>query len=120
MEALRSPNTGPTYTQPLQGKGSNLRLIEKDSSYYLGYFFRGKGYENEYQYVNVIAQWHESSDGRGISQLKRSQDNYEMLNYILDEWMPWHKDDCDFSKDRHQQVFFVSYFCEGNAYKYLI
>ena len=71
---------------------------ERLLSYHVANFFRGKGYENEYQDVKVIAQWHESSDGRGISQLKRSQYNYEMLNYLLDEWVPWQKDDYDFSK----------------------
>ena len=39
-------------------------------SYHVTDFFREKWYENEYQYVKVIAQWHESSDRRGISQLK--------------------------------------------------
>ena len=31
-------------------------------SYHVAKFFREKGYEKEYQYVNGIAQWHEASD----------------------------------------------------------
>ncbi|XP_068719362.1 uncharacterized protein [Montipora capricornis] len=98
VEAMRSPNTGLTYTALAGKRKQSVVDAERLLSYHVANFFRGKGYENEYQYVKVIAQWHESSDGRGISQLKRSQYNYEMLNYLLDEWMPWHKDDYDFSK----------------------
>lgn len=55
-----------------------------------------KGYVMEQQYVQTIACWHEATDGRGLSQLERSHANYQMLNYILDEWMPWHRDLYDF------------------------
>ena len=36
-------------------------------------------------------------DGRGLSELERCRKNYEMLNMILDEWMPWHKTAPNFS-----------------------
>ncbi len=49
-------------------------------------------------YIQRIASWHESSDGRGIPQLARCKANHEMLNFVLDEWMPWHKENRDFSK----------------------
>ena len=47
--------------------------------------------------MQLMANWHEASDGRGLSQLKRAQYNYEMLNYVLDDWMPWHRENYDFS-----------------------
>jgi len=34
---------------------------------------------------------------RGLSQLQRCHFNYQMLNYILDDWMPWYKRCYDFS-----------------------
>ncbi|KAK3716248.1 hypothetical protein QZH41_018049, partial [Actinostola sp. cb2023] len=45
----------------------------------------------------LLADWHEASDGRGLGQLERCRKNYKMLNYILDEWMPWHTSNYDFS-----------------------
>lgn len=48
-------------------------------------------------YVRTIAQRHEASDGRGLSQLQRSRYNYQMLNFTLHEWMPWHGENYDFS-----------------------
>ena len=39
-----------------------------------------------------------ASDGRGVSQLDRCKYNYQMLNYILDELMPWHRRSYDFSR----------------------
>ena len=44
----------------------------------------------------IISNEHEASDGRGLSQLQRSKYNYEMLNYVLDDWMPWHHENYDF------------------------
>jgi hypothetical protein len=45
----------------------------------------------------VIGNWHNATDGRGITQLQRCKYNYEMLNYIVEMWLPWHKDCYDFS-----------------------
>lgn len=59
-------------------------------------FMEDKGYAMEQEYVRTIACWHEASDGRGLSQLERSHANYQMLNYLLDEWMPWHHEVYDF------------------------
>ena len=50
----------------------------------------------EAEYVRVIAAFHESWDGRGLSQEQRRQANVNLLNYILDEWMPWHQTTRDF------------------------
>lgn len=61
------------------------------------FLFLRKGYETEAEYVRVIASWHEASDGRGVSQLERCHKNYDMLNYILDDLMPWHTETYDLS-----------------------
>ena len=59
-------------------------------------FLRQRGYLVEAEYVQVVADWHEAWDGRGITQLQRCRKNYAMLNYLLDEWMPWHRQSYDF------------------------
>ena len=96
---MRSPNTGLTYTALAGKRKQSVVDAERLLSYHVAEYFRQKGYEKEYEYVKVIAQWHESSDGPGgrISQLQRCRYNYEMLGYILDEWMPWHRENYDFS-----------------------
>ena len=44
-----------------------------------------------------LSGWHEAADGGGLSELERCRKNYAMLNMILDDWMPWHRDNYDFS-----------------------
>ena len=88
VEAMRSPNTGLTYTALAGKRKQSVIDAERLLSYHVANFVREKGYEKEYQYVTVVTQWHEACDGRGISQLKKSRYNYEMLNYILNDWIP--------------------------------
>ena len=54
-------------------------------------------YHEEKKYVTVVRNWYCAADERGLSELQRSRFNYEMLNYILDDWMPWYKHCHDFS-----------------------
>ena len=48
-------------------------------------FMRKRGYSFEAHYIDAILNW------------RQSRFNYQMLNYLLDELMPWHKDCYDFS-----------------------
>ena len=41
----------------------------------------------------MIRNWRRASDERGLSNEQRSNFNNELLDYILDELMPWHKDE---------------------------
>ena len=59
--------------------------------------FMRKNYKFEADYIEVVLNWRRSSDERGLSQLKRMKYNYEMLNFLLDELMPWHREQYDFS-----------------------
>lgn len=71
-------------------------------------WFKIYSYEKEAEYVLRVAEWHEASDGRGIGQLARSRSNYKMLNYILDEWMPWYKTSYDFTYvDINRYIFII-------------
>ena len=49
------------------------------------------GYDHEAKYLRVIRNWRRAYDERGLSVVQRSQFNNDFLNYILDELMPWHK-----------------------------
>ena len=37
------------------------------------------------------------ADGRGISKELRSKYNTDMLNFLLEDWMPWYKEERDFA-----------------------
>ena len=60
-------------------------------------FMGKKEYDYEARYIKVIKNWRRANDERGLSQLTRCRFNYELLNFILDELTPWHKDMYDFS-----------------------
>ena len=51
----------------------------------------------EAYYVETVAGWHEAADGRGFKEIKRCRKKYAMLNMVLDEWMPWHRETYDFT-----------------------
>ena len=57
-------------------------------------FMRKKGYNVEAKYIDTIRR---AGDERGLSGLQRSKYNYTMLNSILDELMPWHRQSYNFS-----------------------
>ena len=56
-----------------------------------------KDYQFEANYIRVIMNWRRACDERGLSPLMRSRFNYELLNYLLDDLMPWHTKLYDFS-----------------------
>ncbi len=56
-----------------------------------------KGYSFKAKYIETILNWRRSSDERSLTQLLRCRYNYDMLNYLLDELMPWYKENYDFS-----------------------
>ena len=44
-----------------------------------------------------ILGWRQACDMRGLSQLQRCKRNYQMLNFVLKELIPWATDSYDFS-----------------------
>ena len=89
--------TGLTQVS-LQGlRKQSVEDAEKLLSTRVATFLESKGYQSEAEYVQIIADWHRGNDERGLSQLERSRANYALLNYVLDEWMPWHRRNYDFT-----------------------
>ena len=60
-------------------------------------FMEKKGYVCEADYIRAVLGWRQACDERGLSELKRCSLNYKMLNYILEELMPWYDQTYDFS-----------------------
>ena len=89
--------SGLTHVALISERKQSLLDAERLLSYHVVKSLRRQGYETEAQYVEIIVNWHNAADGRGLNQLQRCKYNYEMLNYILEKWMPWYKDSYDFS-----------------------
>lgn len=96
-DVIADPLSGLTHAALVGKRRQSVKDAERLLSYHVVQSLERHGYATEAQFVRIIAEWHEASDGRGLSQLQRSKFNYQMLNSILDEWMPWHKECYDFS-----------------------
>ena len=94
---MMDANTGLTHAALVGERKQSVPDAEKMLSYLVAKFLREHGYETEAYYVETVAEWHEAADGRGLTELERCRKNYSMLNMILDEWMPWHRDNYDFT-----------------------
>lgn len=96
-KAMLDPMTGLSHAALTGQRPQSVEDAEKLLSYHVAASMQRNDFNFEAEYVGIIAAWHEASDGRGMSQLDRCKANYEMLNYLLDELMPWHKETYDFS-----------------------
>ena len=56
-----------------------------------------KHYKPEAEYIRAVQGWRKACDERGLSELQQSRYNYQFLNYILNDWMPWFESNYDFS-----------------------
>lgn len=56
-----------------------------------------KGYHKEAKYIRAVNGWRRACDERGLSELERSRLNYALSGYTLDDLMPWHMSNYDFS-----------------------
>ena len=56
-----------------------------------------KKYIYEAKYIRAVCHWRLASDQRGLSQLERCRYNYELLNPVLTEMVPWFEENYDFS-----------------------
>lgn len=97
MEALKEPKTGLTYPALVGMRKQSVQDAERMFSLPLCDFMTERGYIKEAEYISAVNGWRRACDERGISSLKRCRLNYQLLNYILDELMPWHKENYDFS-----------------------
>ena len=91
-EALQDPSSGLTYTALIGDNKQSVRDAERLFSASMLGFMQAKGYTFEAKYIEVVLNWHRASDERGLSEEQRSRFNFDMLQYLKDELIPWHKD----------------------------
>ena len=96
-DVLKDPQSGLTHDALIGKRKQSLKDAERLLSSHVVESLQRNGHNSEANYVKVLVNWHEASDGRGLSQLSRYRYNYQMLSFILDEWMPWHRTMYDFS-----------------------
>lgn len=94
---LMDPQSGLTHAALTGKRKQSLVDAERLMSSFVATSLQKHGYEKEAKFVQILADWHAATDGRGLSQLERCRYNYQMLNAILDEWMPWHINNYDLS-----------------------
>ena len=97
VEALSDPSSNLTYYALSGARKQSVQDAERLLSQEVAEFMEKKNYSTESAYVHVIANWRRSCDERGLSELQRSRYNYQLLNYILNDLMPWHTQIYDFS-----------------------
>ena len=96
-DAMMDPGTGLTQAALTGERKQSVQDAERMLSFLVAHFLESHGYDDEGKFVRTVAGWHEAADGRGLSELQRCKRNYAMLNMIVDEWMPWHTINYDFS-----------------------
>lgn len=92
-EALHDPEAGLTYTALSGIRKQSVEDVERLFGEPLILWMKDKGYDNEAEYLQVIHNWRRACDERGLTDDQRSKFNTDLLNYILDDLMPWHKVD---------------------------
>lgn len=79
MEALQAPDTGLTHAALAGIRKQSVVDAERLLSYRVAAHMQRQGHIVAGEYVEVIAGWHEASDGRGLTEEQRSQKNKRML-----------------------------------------
>jgi hypothetical protein len=89
-ECLNSPNSGLTYTALTGQHKQSVPDCEKMFSRGVLQFMVDNSYQEEARFVSLVRNWHKSSDGRGLTEGTRREYNLAMLDFILEDWMPWY------------------------------
>jgi len=92
-EALHHPASGLTYPALSGIRKQSVEDVERLFGQPLIDWMVHKGYSKEAEYLQRIHNWRRACDERGLTNEQRSKFNTELLNYILDQLMPWHNKD---------------------------
>ena len=96
-DALHDPSTGLTY-ESLTGKNKqSVPDCERMISLGVISFMEKNGHLNESRVLSILQNWHRAVDGRGIPEETRLTFLQDMKDWLLDDWMPWHREERDYS-----------------------
>ena len=109
--AMMDPNTGVTHAAMVGERKQSVIDAERMLCYLVAKFLREHGYEREAYYVKTVAGWHVSAVAHGLTELEQCRKNYAVLNMLLDEWMPWHRENYDIMMiDINRFILFTAVF----------
>lgn len=94
---MHCEEAGLTYPALVESRKQSVEDAERLFSPRLLRFMEKKGYTYEAKYISAVSGWRQSCDLRGLSELDRCRKNYQMLNFLLEELMPWGNEQYDFS-----------------------
>ena len=95
--SLHDPSSGLTY-EALTGKNKqSVPDCERIISVGVISFMERNGHTSESMILTVLRNWHRAVDGRGLSDETRASFLQDMKKWLLDDWMPWHTDNKDYS-----------------------
>ena len=94
MQALEDPTSGLTYSAVRKQSVEDAERLFRPG---VISFMEKHGYNAEAEMVKAVRNWRRAIDERGLSEEQRRQFRDNFLSFILDEWMPWHKEIHDFS-----------------------
>ena len=97
VDALHDPKSGLTKTALTGVNEQSVPDCERIFSLGVIRFMKENGHEKEYEFLKLVHEWHKASDGRGMTEEYRRQANLNMLHWIPDDWIPWHRDINDYS-----------------------
>ena len=96
-EALYDETSGLTFPALTGQRKQSVRDAEILFSEGVQNFMEKKKYDYEAKFIGAVRNWRRACDERGLTSLQRCKYNYQLLQLILDELMPWHSHSYDFS-----------------------
>ena len=96
-EALHDTSSGLTYTALSGIRKQSVEDVERLFGEPLISWMDKKKYTFEMKYLRAVRDWRRACDERGLSDAQRAHFNKNFLDYILDDLMPWHEKQRDFS-----------------------
>ena len=87
-EALNDLSTGLTYPALVGSRKQSIEDVERLFGSSLIDFMEAKGYNEEAKFLQVIRNWRQAVDQRGLPASQRQQFDKD---YLLDDLMPWHR-----------------------------
>ena len=84
------PSTQLTYTALTGVRKQSVEDVERLFGLGVIEFMEKKGYHSEAQHLRVVRDWRRAVDERGLSSEQRRQYRKKLLDYLLDDLMPWH------------------------------
>lgn len=89
-EAIHDTSAGLTYSAFSGARKQSVEDVERLFGQSVIAWMTKKEYRGEAEYLQYIRNWRRACDERGLADDERSRFNKELLDYILDDLMPWH------------------------------